>query len=462
MMKKRIGCWTGAGLVLALAASVLVFRPDRAMQVGAGLTAHNLCSAVFVSGLPADETYQEMIRPMLGQLGGSLVSYRVDRDGRSVDTSVAGIGKARAHFTPGYGCRLEYPGNVPMPEPIVAAAAVDDGGFAPRYPVTSTEPVIARALERVFREDPEQPVKHVKAVVIVKDGRVIAERYAPGFGIDTPILSWSVAKSFTNALLGILVRQGRLRVDQAVAAPEWSGAGDPRMRITIEDLLRMQSGLAVEESESAFSPVARMEFTQADMAAFAARHPLKDPPGKVWEYTSADTLLLARLLGHTIGGGAAGMRAFAERELFAPLHMASPTMEFDGAGTFLGSSYVHASARDYARLGQLYLNDGLAPGGQRVLPEGWVEWSRRSALGAPYGAGFWTNDGPSRIAALRVANGFPKDGFFASGVLGERIYIVPSEHLVIVRLGYSRPPDFGIQDDIALIAAAIKATRETP
>jgi CubicO group peptidase (beta-lactamase class C family) len=456
-MAKRIGWWTGAVMLLGLAVSAAVFRPDRAMQAGAGLTAHNLCSAVFVAGLPADDTYREMVLPMLGRIAGSLVSYQVDRHDRSVEASFIGIRKARARFTPGYGCRLDYPENVPAPAPLAAKAPVDDD-FAPRYPVTSTDPVIAAAIERVFREDPEQPVKHVKAVVIVKDGHVVAERYAPGFGIDTPVLSWSVAKSFTNALLGILVGQGRLRVDQPLAAPEWTGAGDdPRLRVTIEDLMRMQSGLDVEESESGFSPVARMEFTLADMAGFAARHPLKDPPGKVWEYTSADTLLLSRLLGQTVGGGATGMRDFAEKELFAPLHMASPTMEFDGAGTFLGSSYVHASARDYARLGQLYVNDGIAPDGRRILPEGWVAWSRHSALGAPYGAGFWTNDGPSRVAAVRVANGFPKDGFYASGILGERIYIVPSERLVIVRLGYSRPPDFGIQDDIALISAAIKA-----
>lgn len=269
-----------------------------------------------------------------------------------------------------------------------------------------------------------------------------------------------MAKSFTNAFLAVLVRQGRLSVTQPVGAPEWAAAGDPRARLTIEDLLRMQSGLDAREDDSATSAVAQMEFVgraATDMAAFAAQHPIKQPPGQRFEYTSANTIILDRLLARTVGGGAAGFRAFTEREVFAPLHMSNVTMEFDGAGTFVGSTWVYAPARDFARFGQLFLNDGIAPDGRRILPEGWAVWSRRSTLGSPYGAGFWTNDGPDPMAARRVAGGFPKDGFYASGNLGQRIYIVPSRRLVVVRFGYSAPPSFGIADDIALIKAAIAA-----
>ena len=153
------------------------------------------------------------------------------------------------------------------------------------------------------------------------------------------------------------------------------------------------------------------------------------------------------------------MRDFAQRELFAPLGMGDVTMEFDGAGIFIGSSYVYASARSFARFSELYRNDGIAPNGHRLLPEGWVAWSRRSTLGSPYGAGFWTNDGPSEPATGRVALGFPKDGFFASGIMGQRIYIMPSERLVIARSGYSEPPMFGIDDDLSFIDTLIRATR---
>ncbi|GLQ92783.1 hypothetical protein [Dyella acidisoli] len=121
-------------------------------------------------------------------------------------------------------------------------------------------------------------------------------------------------------------------------------------------------------------------------------------------------------------------------------------------------TYTRLHARTYARFGRLYLDNGVAPDGQRVLPEGWVDWSRRSTLGSTYGAGFWTNDGSDDFTKWRISKGFPKDGYFASGFLGQRIYIVPSAKLVIVSFGYSRPPDFGMEDDLALIAAAIRAT----
>jgi hypothetical protein len=268
-----------------------------------------------------------------------------------------------------------------------------------------------------------------------------------------------VAKSFTNALFGILVHQKRLRIDQKVAAPEWAGAADARARISLEDLLRMRSGLDAAETGSGFDPATRMLYGHADMAAFAVQHTLKHDPGATWEYTSANTLILDRVLGDTVGGRAAGMRAFAQRELFAPLGMRDVTMEFDGAGVFIGSSYVYASARSFARFGELYLNDGIGPNGHRLLPEGWVAWSSRSTLGSPYGAGFWTNDGPSEQATGRVALGFPKDGFFASGNMGQRIYIIPSERLVIARFGYSEPPMFGINDDLSFIDTLIRATR---
>ena len=448
------------GLTLAAAAgAAIAFSPRIAAEVAAGLEAHSVCSAVFVQGVDGEATHREMVRLLTGP-AGALLRHEVDRTARGVDASFAGLAHARADFTPGYGCRLRNAANTPLPPAAPVSPPAPDN-FAPSHEVTTKDPTLAAAIDRVFAERPGGRPKQVKAVVVVKDGHVVAERYGPGFGVETPLISYSVAKSFTNAFLAVLVRQGRLSVTQPVGAPEWAAPGDPRARLTVEDLLRMQSGLDAREDASATSPVAQMEFVgraAADMAGFAARHPAKQPPGERFEYTSANTIILDRLLGQTIGGGPAGLRAFAEREVFAPLHMSNVTLEFDGAGTFVGSTWVYAPARDFARFGQLFLNDGIAPDGRRILPEGWVAWSRRSTLGAPYGAGFWTNDGPDPRAAQRVAAGFPRDGFYASGNLGQRIYIVPSQRLVVVRFGYSAPPSFGIADDVALIKAAIAAT----
>lgn len=443
---------------LLLAVALVALRPDRAARVGAGLAAHLACSMHFVGGQdPAASA--AMLKIIAGPLS-HLIGSRIEADAHAASGSFLGLTLARAHYTQGYGCRLDYPGQAPAPLPRAAASPAAADEFAPAgHIVTATSAALAQALEGVFAEHEGRAPKQVKAVVVVLNDHVIAERYALGVGPDTPLLSWSVAKSLTNALAGILVREGRLSPALPLAPPEWRQPGDPRARITVEDLLRMQSGLAALESGSPGDPVARMEFMHADMGGYAASLPLRLAPARQFEYTSADTLLVTRRLGEIIGGGAAGLRAFAERELFAPLHMQNVTLEFDGAGTFIGASFAWAPARTYARFGTLYLHDGVTPDGERLLPPGWVEWSRRSVLGAPYGAGFWTNDGASQFARLRVRAGFPADGFFASGVLGQRIYIVPSAQLVVARFGASAPPDYGIEDDLPLIAAAVREAK---
>ncbi|QWT21516.1 beta-lactamase family protein [Bacillus sp. NP157] len=456
-MRKRTIIATAVALAIAVGAWATT-RPDQAIRVAAGVAAHHVCSMTFVGRQDPDTIYRELVTPMIGATPAKLLKVHVDREAQTVTVNGLVSALATARYTPGYGCRLALPGNRPLAA-VTARVAARDDGFAPEAVVTTDKPAVTAALDRVFAEAPGAPPKVVKAVVIVKDGKVVAERYAPGYGIHSALISFSVAKSFTNAFLGMLAMDGKVDVKRPLGAAEWSAPGDPRGAITIEDLMRMQSGLAAEEAESAFSPVAKMEFLHADMAGFAAMQPAKEAPGKTFEYTSADTVLLDRMLGERIGGGAAGLRDFARRRLFDPMHMGEVTMEVDGQGTFVGSTYVFTSARDYARFGLLYLKDGVAPDGTRLLPPGWVDWSRRSALGAPYGAGFWTNDGPSDVARQRVEGGFPKDGFFASGTMGQRIYIVPSAHLVITRFGYSAPPNYGIEDDVRLVKAAIEAWR---
>lgn len=458
-LRSSPGIWSSA-LAAPVIAGCLAIAPAAAgdhqkseSEVASGMAAHTLCSAVFVSNLSPDVVVREHIELVLGPLARGL-EYDIDRREQLVTATLEPT-TATARHQDGFGCRLEARQIGSVRE---APRTTGMPGASAASPVVPHDPLLAAALDAVFAERAGEPVKAVKAVVIVRDGRVLAERYGEGAGADTPLLGYSIAKSFTNALLGVLVHQGRLSEKDAVAAPEWQGRIDPSHRpITLEDLLRMQSGIDAPESQSADSPVARMLFVEDDMAGYAASRPFLGPPGADFDYTSANTLLLARVLGQEVGGGAEGMRAFAERNLFEPLGMSDTTMEFDGRGVFVGSSFIYATARDYARFGELYRNDGVAPDGRRLLPAGWVAWSRRSALGAPYGAGFWTNDGPSPPAAQRIRAGFPADGFFASGVLGQRIYIVPSAKLVVVRLGHSAPPDFGIGDDLALIAAAIAA-----
>jgi CubicO group peptidase (beta-lactamase class C family) len=429
-----------------------------ALKTGAGAVAHNLCSSIFISNLPERETYDELVGGLIGP-ARLMVHYRVDQSDKTVDAWML-LAHAHAVYAPGYGCRLAYLNDQSLPAivPGQQAEASPADSFAPPSLVQTQNSALKAALDEAF-EGPGASKRHVKVIVIVKDGHVVAERYAPGFNVNTPVMSFSVAKSVTNALLGILVRQGKMTMNAPAPVPEWQQPNDPRARITPDNLLRMESGLDAAETGSGFDPSSQMLYDSSDMGAFAARRRLKIPPATRWEYTSINTLLLDRMIGDTIGGGPAGFRRFAENELFGPIGVRDVTLEFDGAGTFVGSSHVYAPARAFARLGLLFLNDGVAPDGRRVLPAGWAAYSRKSTLGSNYGAGFWTNDGPSEGAAWRVTHCFPKDGYFASGDLGQRIYIIPSEHLVIARFGYTTGRNFGIEADVGLIAAVIAALR---
>ncbi|MFL6825217.1 MAG: serine hydrolase domain-containing protein, partial [Bradyrhizobium sp.] len=304
--------------------------------------------------------------------------------------------------------------------------------------VEPADPALKAALDHAFDEPAAPPFRRTKAVVVVHEGKVIAERYAEGIGVDTPLLGFSLTKSVVNALVGILTQQGLVTPSMPAPIPEWRSANDPRREIEVGHLLRMTTGLALDETNSGFDPSSQMVYLHYDMAGFAVRAALVAPPGKRWAYSSPTTQLLARIIRDAVGGPEQTL-AFAWRELFSPLGMRHVTLEFDGAGTLQGSSYMLASARDWTRFGLLYLNDGMV-GGRRILHEDWVDFSAAATLDTDYGAGFWTNRSEHEHAKARVRLGIPRDAFFASGDLGQRVVIIPSQHLVIVRLGDSIDP----------------------
>jgi CubicO group peptidase (beta-lactamase class C family) len=332
---------------------------------------------------------------------------------------------------------------------VAAAAGADDSAR------------LSRALDDAFSEpDPARP-RRTRAVVVVRGGRIVAERYAPGFGPETPLLGWSMTKSVINALCGILVREGRLDVSAPARVPEWSRADDPRRAITVDLLLRQSSGLRwneVYESSPFDSSVIAMLYGAGhrDMAAFAASQPLAHPPGSVWSYSSGTTLILSRILLSVIGS-AAEYHAFPGRELFERIGMKSALLEPDASGTFVGSSYSYATARDWARFGLLYLRDGTWEG-TRVFPAGWVDYTRTPAPAAPhgeYGAHFWLNAGAVDRGVPSPDPRAPADLFYASGHDGQVVAVVPSRDLVIVRAGLT-PEDgrYDVNGFVAEVAAA--------
>jgi CubicO group peptidase (beta-lactamase class C family) len=370
---------------------------------------------------------------------------------------------SRAAFHDGLGCvTLHGPAQPYLLKSDIAALKIPK--TPPLLPEIAgpavVEPSDARlkaALDHAFEEPATPPFRRTKAVVVVHEGRVIAERYADGIGVDTPLLGFSLTKSVVNALIGILTQKGLVTPSFPAPIPQWRAATDPRREIEVEHLMRMTSGLALDETNTGFDPSSQMVYLHNDMSAFAAKAELIAVPGTRWAYSSPTTQLLARIIRDAVGGPEQTL-AFAWRELFNPLGMRDVTLEFDASGTLQGSSYMLASARDWARFGLLYLNDGLI-GGKRLLHEDWVDLSAAATLDTDYGAGFWTNRSEHAHAKGRVRLGIPRDAFFASGDLGQRIVILQSQRLVIVRLGDSVDPTGDIRGLGRLVSEVIAATQ---
>jgi CubicO group peptidase (beta-lactamase class C family) len=455
----------------ALGALVLTVAWARDVpKVATGFTANVLCSKTFVSGLDPDQVFSETIAAMPGTgLISWALDYHVDRTRRDVTVTLLGFGRSHAVYREGFGCYLDHGGAVaaltlpPAEGKPPQALLPDIAGAALVAPVT---PQLEAALDRAFAEPAAPPFRRTKAVLVLKDGRVIAERYANGYGIDTPILGFSATKSVISALTGIAVRKGMLTLDQPAPVAAWQAADDPRHAITVDQLLRHTAGLALGSSlqaslGAALEPVNRMKFMEPDMAKYAESVGLATPPGSAWNYNDGNYIILSRLIRDAVGGHASDLLRFARQELFGPLGMHNVTLEFDAAGNAEGSGQMLATARDWARFGMLYLDDGVVAG-KRILPEGWVKYSA-APVPAPgawvgYGAGFWTNQGDSFGAHYRIEHGWPRDAFFAKGTIGQYVIVIPSERLMIVRLGVS--PNWPDVDGVSQLVSDVIAATE--
>ncbi len=296
---------------------------------------------------------------------------------------------------------------------------------------------LAPLLDAAF--DDGGPLAMTLAVVVVYQGRVVAERYGGGIPHwdepddpvhpDTPLLSWSMAKSMLHAVVGMLVGDGRLTLDAPAAVASWSDPADPRRAIALDHLLQMRDGLdfAEDYDDANKSDVIEMLFGrgQHDVAAFASGRPLVASPGERFNYSSGTSNIVSGIVASLVGPGAA-YEQFLRDRLFDPIGASSARAGFDDAGTWIASSYVHATARDFARFGLLYLRDGIWDG-RRLLPEGWVDHGRtvRSVDptdGSLYGAHWWVV-------------GDDHGTFWAAGYEGQSIDVCPALDLVVVRLG---------------------------
>ena len=262
-----------------------------------------------------------------------------------------------------------------------------------------------------------------------------------------------MTKTVTGALIGILVKQGKLLPGTPAPVPEWHSAGDPRHAITIENLLQQRSGLNFDEIYYRASDATRMLFQKSDMAAFTASHPLKFQPGSVFQYSSGNSNILSRIIRQTVGDSL--YASFPYKELFYKLGMYSAVLEPDPSGTFVGSSYMYAVARDWARLGLLFLNDGVM-NKERILPEGWVAKSTLPVSSDQRGYGYqiWLNRGSD--SSVTHYPSAPADMFYADGFESQLIFVIPSKKLVIVRLGLTQHNNFNADRFLHDVLACIK------
>ncbi|GCL61804.1 serine hydrolase domain-containing protein [Pseudaquabacterium pictum] len=465
---RHLARWLALATVAGATTGCGSFRIDQAARTATGFASHVLCDEVYITGTTLQRALDDRIRPMPAMRAvGWALAVQADPAAQTLQVTLAGGFTSLARFSARDGCQVlaDGDGSQPPPEsppdrPTPDLPPDPDGST----PVPATSPRLQAALARALPEPAD--AHRTRAVLVLHNGRIAGERYAAGFGPDTPMLGFSLSKSVTNALVGILVQQGRLDPVRPGVLPAWQNPADPRHAITLEHLLRQTSGLDLWQNNSGFDPSAQIMYTVQDKAAVAAAAPLAAPPGHRWAYADTHYSLLSRAVRDAVGGDAAAVRGFLQTALFGPLGMRHARMDIDSTGTGMGAAHVTASARDWARFGQLFLDDGVVAG-QRLLPPGWVAWST-TPTSTPtrttgYGAGWWTNRQSGNVPEWGVPWGLPSapaDAFFGRGFMGQFVVVVPSRRLVVVRLASSHERGDDIAETDRIVADILAATAD--
>ncbi|MCT8158693.1 serine hydrolase domain-containing protein [Pseudoruegeria sp. SHC-113] len=430
------------GLLLLGGLAFLWIAPPDLLRVGTNYSAKIVCSNVFLAGRDADEVLAVDVQapghPLL-----KYVSIKVDSEAQAVEARLFRFfAPATSAYRAGLGCSNTQSGTLSAAQ-LDAPAAPGTGLWpAGNRVAPSQDPEVLAALS-----DPALLGEGFRAAVAVKNGRIIGESYAEGFTADTPLLGWSMTKTVTAGLIGTLIHSGQMALQDDLTAsyPEW--ATDDRKAITVEDMLAMASGLRWNEGYGNVSDVTRMLYLVDDMAGFAASQPAEAAPQQVFTYSSGTSTMLARLWQDVVGEDSL---TYPKKALFQPLGMASAVMETDARDTFVGSSYMYATARDWARFGQFLLQGGEW-NGAALLPVGFTDWMFEPvpASDGVYAKGhLW----------LEASGDKPpfEDAVWLSGHDGQSIGIFPSHDLVVVRLGLT-PSRLGYSA-LPLAQALIEAT----
>lgn len=432
-------------LVLGIAMGYGVYYCWFSFPIISGYSAKNACSCAFIQGRDKESISNEE----LGSFPLSLGKIEVDLKDSSVTGTVLGMAKRKAIYRNGLGCTLvnevsEYTlrrQRFAIPQQAYNEDTIRwpmGDGFANRLLTTTNRTLLDSAISFVFHQSFNSKKVHTRAVLVVHGGDIVAEQYAPGYNKTSKFLGWSMAKSITGALIGVLVKEGKLHIAAPAPVAAWKDVNDKRRTITLENLLQQTSGLKFNENYNSYSHATNMLFNKANMAGYTASLPLKVAPGSEFYYSSGNSNILSGIIRSAVGEK--DYHAFPYNSLLHKIGMYHTLLEPDASGTFVGSSYVYASARDYARFGLLYLNDGVF-NGERILPESWVQQSITPPPANKlknYGYQFWLNGLDPHDPSKKEFPDVPADMFYADGYGGQRIYIIPSLQLVIVRMGLNK------------------------
>lgn len=401
------------------------------IPVGAGYAAKKMCSCTFIAGRDQESIQSED----LGLSPLNMSKSKIDFDKKLVKTSILGMGTRTAEYRGLLGCVLldgedDYNIHLELPKPEVNPVAY--WPYGPREIRDPVQGVDYAALDMAIKNafDPSMKMDSVKtrAIVVIYKDTLVGELYADGYDKDTELLGWSMTKSIMNALVGILSGEGKLSVREKNLFPHWD---DGRANITIHDLLQMQSGLKFDEIYTEVSDATTMLFLSEDIVSTASYQPLIHKPGTYWSYSSGTSNIISGIIRNKFNNHEEYLK-FPHEALFRKIGMYSARLEIDESGNYIGSSYCYATPRDWAKFGILYLNDGVW-NGERLLPEGWVDYTRHAATHSDgiYGGHFWQNHNHASYADV------PEDLFSCNGYEGQYVFIIPSYDVVVVRMGLS-------------------------
>jgi CubicO group peptidase (beta-lactamase class C family) len=439
-------------VIVILVVAYLAYSNYPRLNIITGFAAKNVCSCTFEAG-------RDLISIEEGDNDFAPVSYaknKINFDEKSVTSTVFGLKPRKAVYREGIGCIL-----LPEKSTIVALS-----NFQPNrefsqstlpYPYGNASPkdstfsninykALEAAVNNAFDKDAEKIIRTRAVVVLYKD-RLIAEKYAPGFSSETKLLGWSMTKSITNAVLGVLEKQGTISLTQNRLFKEWEN--DDRSDITLNNLMQMNSGLEWVEDYNTISDVTKMLFLAEDMTEIQLKKPLIGEPNNSWNYSSGATNLLSGFIRDQFKTHQEYLD-FWYTGVIDKIGMNSMTIESDIAGNFVSSSYSWATARDWAKFGLLYLNKGNW-NGEQVLNQSWVNYSATPTNGSngEYGAHFWLNAGG------KYPN-VPRDLFSSNGYQGQHVFIIPSKDIVIVRFGLTENPEFDVDTFLKEVLNAIE------